>query len=76
MKKQRYITVVHSKGATYGYDGPFAPISHRFLWDGSGAFGADSLTLLFHSYQEMTEHFQQFVSSDSGQVGDFTWSVD
>lgn len=74
MKKQHYITVVHAKGATSGYDGPFVPISHRFLWDGMGAYGAESLSRLFHSHQEMTEHFQKFVGSSNGQFGDFTWS--
>lgn len=74
MKKQRYITVVHAKGATLGYDGPFVPVSHRFFWDGTRAQGAQSLTRLFRSEQEMVMHFQKFIGSDSGEFGDFKWT--
>lgn len=69
----RYITVTHNKGATYGYGGPYQPVTHRFLWTGTGAYGAQSLTKLFHSEQEMIEHFKMFTSKPTGQFGDFSW---
>lgn len=71
--KSIYITVIHYKGATLGYGGPYVPVSHRFLWDGTRAYGAESLVRLFSTKQQLVDHFSQFVSTSSGICGDFSW---
>lgn len=68
-----YVTVIDSKGATLGKDGPFVSISHRFLYENRAFYGTDSLRRLF-PFGDLLDACQTMVETPSGTMGTLTWT--
>lgn len=80
----KYVTIVDPKGATYGYGGPFVPVSHSMLFEPKNKqfFGFESIQKLFPSHQSMIEFLVYCVAQEVGANGTFNnvkqelhWSV-
>jgi hypothetical protein len=76
----KYITVIDPQGATYGYGGPFVPVSHSVLFEPKNKqfFGFESIQKLFSSHQAMVDFLVMAVDPASGASGgrhNLTWSV-
>lgn len=75
------VTVVDPEGATYGYDGPFVPISHRFLIGNGELSGFESTYKLFDSHQAFAAFVQHVAKQQPGATGitqgirELSWSV-
>jgi hypothetical protein len=73
-----YITIVDPAGATVGYGGPPAPISHRVLLEGKVYYGFESSTKLFDSpvdQMQFLNRVSQQPSGTTGSHGNLEWSV-
>lgn len=80
MKLKKYITITDPYGATLGYDGPFAPISHRILVESGQFHGFESVQKLFPSVDAMAQALTAASARgigiwSSGGLQNLTWTV-
>lgn len=79
MKMKVYVEFVDPEGATVGYGGQFASISHRVLFENKAFYGFESASKVFNSHRELIDCLQHAIAQPHGTAGahgKVSWSVE